>query len=292
MSKYYVCETGNQLAVVVTAEKDLQDITGEKELPGGHYSIHEDENGETGKKVYEYDGNEDGSPQKVTGILEAGKEYWLVEDLSPTGYAYTEAVKFKVSTDGSTDYVVMKDKETHVNIRKENTSGTLLDKAVLQILDSSGAEVLEFETAAGEVYSISGVLIAGKEYTLREKTAPSGYRKAADITFTVGLDGAIDTITMIDRKITGSGGSTTTTTTKKDTPEHKVGRITAKYEHNLDNSGRMRIPFSGVPKTGDSSISTEVLIMIILFTLSVCIFSGRYLYKERRKKREQEEEEK
>lgn len=104
------------------------DITGEKELPGGHYSIHEDDGGEKGKKIYEYDGNADGSPQDVTGVLEAGKDYWLVEDLSPTGYAYTEAIKFSISTDGSPDYVVMMDKETNVDVRKENSSGNLLGK--------------------------------------------------------------------------------------------------------------------------------------------------------------------
>ena len=172
------------LTVVISSK---QDITGERELPGGHYSIHEDDNGTQEKTIHEYDGNEDGSPQIVTGILEADKEYWLVEDLSPTGYAYSEAVKFTVDRDGNTTYVVMQDKETHIDFRKENTSGELLGRAVLQVIDYNGVVIEEFETLENEIYTMKGKLIADATYTLREKTAPFGYSKAADIIFTVSL---------------------------------------------------------------------------------------------------------
>lgn len=245
-----------------------QDIAGQKELPGGHYSIHEDENGQVGTKVYEYEGNEDGSPQVVTSILKAGEEYWLVEDLAPVGYAYTEAVKFSVSTDGRPDYVVMKDKETHIDIRKENGSGDLLGKAVLQIIDRSGTVVLEFETSVGEVFSIVGKLKAGETYLLHEKQAPSGYEVAPDIIFTVSKDGSIDTITMIDKKITTGESIPTPEPPKPEPPipeeKKKIGRIEAKYESGVMGEGR--IPFGKLPKTG---VDSDIGIYLILTLLSL-----------------------
>lgn len=272
------------------------DITGEKELSGGHYSIHEDDGGEKGKKIYEYDGNADGSPQDVTGVLEAGKDYWLVEDLSPTGYAYTEAIKFSVSTDGSPDYVVMKDKETNVDIRKENSSGNLLGKAVLQVIDDSETVVLEFETVTDQVYSIVGKLKAGETYRLREKQAPSGYRTAADIVFSVSKDGSVDTITMIDQKIT-SGGNTPTPKPPTPEPEKKVGRIVPEYDSNISGEGHILFgspgsPFGtfGLPKTGVESHIILYALLAILFGSSAFVFFI-ILKKDRRKESGKESEE-
>lgn len=268
------------------------DITGEKELPGGHYSIHKDDGGEKGKKIYEYDGNADGSPQDVTGVLEAGKDYWLVENLSPTGYAYTEAIKFSVSTDGSTDYVVMKDKETNVDVRKENSSGNLLGKAVLQVIDASENVVLEFETVTDQVYSIVGKLKAGETYRLREKQAPSGYRTAADIVFTVSKDGSVDTITMIDQKIT-TDGNTPTPKSPTPEPEKKVGRIVPEYNSNISGEGHILFgspgsPFSifGLPKTGVESQIILYALLAIFFGSSAFVFSI-ILKKDRRKESEE-----
>ena len=207
-----------------------QDITGEKELPGGHYSIHEDDNGTHGKTIHEYDGNEDGSPQIVTGILEAGKAYWLVEELSPTGYAYTEAVKFTVDRDGNTTDVVMKDKPTHVEIRKESENGELLGGAVLELYDETGVLVETMVTAAGSVWQLVAKLEAGKSYTLHEASAPAGYATAEDMTFTVSRDGVADEIKMVDHKVKGKD-SPGSVKTPIEVPGNQitVGFITAEY---------------------------------------------------------------
>ena len=41
-------------------------------------------------------------------------------------------------------------------------------------------------------------MIAGKEYTLREITAPEGFEVASDVTFTVNEDGSVTEVVMYD----------------------------------------------------------------------------------------------
>ncbi len=82
---------------------------------------------------------------------------------------------------------------------KENydTPGKSLAGAHLQILDESGNVVCEWTTDGNE-FVLNATLIAGKSYVLHEVTPPPGYVCAADIPFTVSLDGTVDKILMID----------------------------------------------------------------------------------------------
>ena len=82
-------------------------------------------------------------------------------------------------------------------------------------------------TSGTEAHEIEG-LKTNEEYTLKETTAPSGYKVAAPIAFTLEADGtvkvngkAVEKITMIDEKVTttttrsggqGSGSSKASTT--------------------------------------------------------------------------------
>lgn len=84
-------------------------------------------------------------------------------------------------------------------------------------------------TSGTEAKEIEG-LKTNEEYTLKETTAPSGYKVAAPIAFTLEADGtvkvngkAVEKITMIDEKVTttttrsggqGSGSSKASTTKK------------------------------------------------------------------------------
>lgn len=248
-----------------------QSISGTAELPGGRYQIQETD----GTVIYEYTGN--GAPQVVTGLLTAGETYRFVEDLAPAGYAYTEAVEFTVSMDGSIDRVVMKDKPTHVIIRKEENDGELLGGAVLQIKDEAGAVVTEFETKTGEIYEITAKLIAGQTYILHELRAPAGYGLAEDISFTVSADGRVDILIMKDYKIIRPERPAPE---EPEPPNHRpvksIGRITAEYPHD-SKTVRLELlhPYGPLARAGDDSNALFWFISSIFFLLALIILKAK-----------------
>jgi len=125
---------------------------------------------------------------------------------------------------------VMKDKPTHVEIRKESENGELLGGAVLELYDETGVLVETMVTAAGSVWQLVAKLEAGKSYTLHEASAPAGYATAEDMTFTVSRDGVADEIKMVDHKVKGKD-SPGSVKTPIEVPGNQitVGFITAEY---------------------------------------------------------------
>lgn len=168
------------------------DITGEKEIPGAELQITDAD----GILVEQWISEE--KPHDIIGKLEAGKTYTLHESYAPKGYAYASDITFMVSRNGTIDKVVMKDKLTHVSVRKTDITGEKeTPGAVMQILDEEG-QVLEAWISDSYSHEITGKLEAGKSYTLHEEYAPSGYGYSADIKFTVSTDGTIDKVMMKD----------------------------------------------------------------------------------------------
>ena len=82
----------------------------------------------------------------------------------------------------------------NLQIGKADEDGkTRLDGAVFQILDEDGKQVSgeKWVSSANSLHKISAVLVPGKVYTLHEETAPEGYLKAEDTTFSVNEKGRI-----------------------------------------------------------------------------------------------------
>ncbi len=69
-----------------------------------------------------------------------------------------------------------------VRVIKEDDAGHPVEGAGLQVLDSNGSVVYEFDTDGKEA---AVVALAPGEYTLRESKAPDNYRLAQDVAFTV-----------------------------------------------------------------------------------------------------------
>jgi len=132
----------------------------------------------------------------VTGVLVTGKTYKLHEVSSPAGYRVAADVEFTVSNTGATE-VTMTDEKTVVSILKVDAEGTALAGATLQILD--GTTVIHEFTSATTAEIVTGVLVTGKTYKLHETAAPNGYRRAADVEFTVSDTGTTE-VTMTDEK--------------------------------------------------------------------------------------------
>ena len=79
---------------------------------------------------------------------------------------------------------------TDVNISKVDISSKQeLDGAHLQVIDSAGTIVDEWDSQAGVVHTVKDLVRT--TYTLRETVAPAGYAITSDITFTIDLKGNV-----------------------------------------------------------------------------------------------------
>lgn len=150
----------------------------------------------------------------VVSRLSAGN-YTLREISAPVGYCIATDIRFsvdiygKVTTDKTStvtesangnSMIVMVDKATQVEISKTDISGEKdISGAVMQVLDGDGILIDEW-ISDGNCHKVYGLLIAGKEYTLHEVSAPQGYELAKDISFTVSSDGSVDKVVMKDEE--------------------------------------------------------------------------------------------
>lgn len=180
------------------------DISGEKELPGNLMAIFDKD----GKEVVSWISTD--KPKEIIGLLKAGEEYTLVERRPTDGYAYAAEIKFTVSLDGSIDKVQMKNAETQIEILKisESTEKPLAG-AEFQIVDEYGV-IYDSWTSTSVPHKLTGKLIADKVYYLHEVKAPAGYKRMADLEFTVPHGAEILTLTAKNKKPGGGGDNPST----------------------------------------------------------------------------------
>lgn len=171
--------TMKNIATEITITK--VDAAGSKELDGAKLQIINSE----GKIEHEWISVAD-SPKVIKG-LNYGETYTLREILAPEGYALAEDVLFTV---GVKSKVVMKDRLIEVLIyKRDEVSNEMVSGAVLQLIDSETQKVLKEWTSGNSPEKITG-LIVGKQYLVREKSAPEKYLKSSDISFTVSATDA------------------------------------------------------------------------------------------------------
>ena len=176
-------------------EFSKKSITGKDELEGAKLQVIDKD----GKIIDEWVSGK--TAHLIEGKLKAGKTYRLHEVISPDGYVVANDVEFTVNKDGKLQTVEMKDDTTKVRISKRDmTTDKELAGAKLQIIDENGNVVEEWISTTTPHY-VEGKLVAGKEYTLREITAPNGYEVANDVEFTVNSDGTITEVVMKDTAI-------------------------------------------------------------------------------------------
>ena len=68
-----------------------------------------------------------------------------------------------------------------------------LDVAIIEVYNAAGTKIDEWESVAGQTHTINNIY-AYEQYTLKETTAPEGYKVAAETTFTVDIEGKITII--------------------------------------------------------------------------------------------------
>ena len=173
----------------ITASK--REITGTKEIEGAKMTVKD----EAGKTV---DTWTSGKEEHYVSGLEEGKKYTLIEETAPDGYVKAESIEFTVSKEKKNEAYIMKDKQ--VSVTKTDITGTQeVPGATLTVKDEDGNTVDTWVSGDKEHY-VSG-LEEGKTYTLIEETAPEGYVRADEITFTVTNEKVDQEVNMFDAQV-------------------------------------------------------------------------------------------
>lgn len=167
------------------------EVTGTKEIEGAKMTVKD----ETGKTVDTWTSTKE--EHYVSG-LEEGKKYTLIEETAPNGYVKAESIEFTVSKEKKNEAYIMKDKQ--VSVTKTDITGTQeVPGATLTVKDEDGNTVDTWVSGEKEHY-VSG-LEEGKTYTLIEETAPEGYVRAEEITFTVTNEKVDQEVNMFDAQV-------------------------------------------------------------------------------------------
>ena len=148
--------------------------------------------------------------------LEPG-EYIVKELSTPAGYAFTgtsdyaarfiigngidtvDSANVETKTDGSKEVIVKNDK-TKVAVIKVDNDNKPLAGASLAVYD--GEDIVESWTSTEDKdgYIITGKLVAGKTYVLKELSAPKGFDVASPMSFTVPKFAKTLEVKMVDNK--------------------------------------------------------------------------------------------
>ena len=164
------------------------DISTGREIPGAHLKLES----AAGHPVAEW--ISDGEPHLIER-LPVGS-YRLTETLAPTelGYVRAESIAFEVAHTGDIQKVEMKDDYTKVDISKlDITDSHALPGAHLTVTKENGEQIAEWDSD-GLPHRIER--LAPGSYILTEETAPSGYKKAESIRFTVKETGEVQKVVM------------------------------------------------------------------------------------------------
>ena len=167
------------------------EVSGTDEVEGAKMTVTD----EKGKTVDEWTS---GKEEHYVSGLEEGKTYTLTETTAPNGYVKAESIKFTVSKDKVNQKVNMLDKQ--ISVTKTDITGTQeVPGATLTVKDADGNTVDTWVSGEKEHY-VSG-LEEGKTYTLIEETAPEGYVRADEITFTVTKEKVDQEVNMFDAQV-------------------------------------------------------------------------------------------
>lgn len=171
-----------------TASK--KDVSGKNYVEGAKLEVRDDQN----RVVDSWTSTKE--DHYISG-LEEGKKYTLTEKTAPNSFVKAESIEFTAGGDKNQS-LVMKDKQ--VSVTKTDITGTQeVPGATLTVKDEDGNTVDTWVSGDKE-HHVSG-LEEGKTYTLIEETAPEGYVRAEEITFTVTKEKVDQEVNMFDAQV-------------------------------------------------------------------------------------------
>lgn len=171
---------------------DVKDA--EKRLQGVKFDISTNEDMKDVIKTVETDEN----GVATFSALELGV-YYIRETEQVAGYTLNDHIyKVEVKADGDLLTITCENKPTEMEFSKVGETGTEeLEGAKLQVIDKESGSVVNEWISGKEPHTIH-YLVEGKEYAMKEISAPYGYEIAEETTFTAG-DG--QKVTMKDNMI-------------------------------------------------------------------------------------------
>lgn len=215
-----------------------KDLTTNEELPGAELIITDEKGSEIDRWI------STDAPHYMEK-LPAGK-YTLTEVTAPDGYAIAERMEFEVLPNGEVQTFEMFDDTIKVKISKVDiTTNEELPGAELVIKDKDGTEIDRW-ISTNEPHYVEK-MPAG-DYTLTEITAPSGYKVAESIDFTVLPTGEIQTVVMKDAREDTPTPTPDNTPTPNHTPQPTPNTTPAPAAPTAPPT-----PLLTIPKTGDNS---------------------------------------
>ena len=118
--------------------------------------------------------------------LELGT-YYIQEKLQVNGYTLNDTIyKIELKENGDNFTITCENKPTEITFSKVDETGVKeIAGATIQIIDKETNEVVE-EWISNEETHIVNYLVEGKEYIMKEISAPYGYEIAEEITFVMG----------------------------------------------------------------------------------------------------------
>ena len=161
--------------------------------------------------------NADGTykPHTLTGVVETGRQYTLLETMAPSGYLTADPVTFTLSENGTivgsaSNRITVTDLPVTVRFAKvDNLTGLLVAGAGFSVYDD--AQWQQSATAAVPVYTftsngsyveVQGVFTAGRLYRLVETSAPAGYQvNAASLQFRAPAENATLTLRVTNPRV-------------------------------------------------------------------------------------------
>jgi len=238
-----------------------KDLTTKEELPGAELTLTDEKGNEIDRWV------STDAPHYMER-LPAGK-YTLTEVTAPDGYAIAERVEFEVLPTGEVQTFEMFDDTIKVKISKVDiTTNEELPGAELVIKDKDGTEIDRW-ISTNEPHYVEK-MPAG-DYTLTEITAPSGYKVAESIDFTVLPTGEIQTVVMKDAREDTPTPTPDNTPTPNHTPQPTPNTTPAPAAPTAPPT-----PLLTIPKTGDNSSLGLLLAIagISLVGLAVLVYKS------------------
>ena len=226
------------------------DITGEKELPGAKLQI------------LEYAEAEEEGPQEDQPQGNQSEEKQPQED-QPQGNQSEEKQPQEDQTQGNqTSEDRLQGNQLHENQPK--------------------TRLVEEWISNGESHEIVGKLEAGKTYVLHEETAPTGYAYAANIEFTVSLDGTTDKVVMKDEALPERPRKPQEPE-EPEKPEPKIpGTVEANYQVYVIEPGDIPLgsmKYYNAPETGDGNLKAILAaLFLMVFSASACLILGKRMW--------------
>lgn len=222
--------------------------------------------------------------------------YYFQETKAPEGYNLDTDTKYAFEIDDRFT-------ETPVTVEAENVPTKVavlkldaqtkkaLTGAKLQIIkvqEDGSEQTVEEWTSTEEAHEVTGKLIPGEEYILREAEAPFGYELAEDVKFTVNAGGELQQIEMLDEpspedpyygddEEESSSTETTETTITYEEPEDSYYKGESKTSKTSSESVTT-VTKSEVSRTGDRSYTA-------LFILAAAGAAGAVLILVRRRRK-------